>query len=249
MAIKTLLVDDEYLALNLLETFIQDVPGLEVVGKVKSAVAALDVLNTQPVDLLFLDIQMPTLSGVNMLKTLKHPPVTIFTTAYSEYAIQAFDLNVVDYLVKPFPFERFLQAVNKAKEQLKLRLPAPPLAVAASTANFITAKVDGKIVKLFYDDILFVEGLKEYVRYICKSGKYVTLESLKNLEDQLPADHFLRVHKSYIVAKERVQSVLGNMLEIQNHKIPISRGKREEVIAEIFGMAAPMGRVVEDEQE
>ncbi|MCC6725820.1 MAG: response regulator transcription factor [Saprospiraceae bacterium] len=247
--IKTLLVDDEYLALNLLETFIKDVPGLEVVAKAKSAVAALDVLNEQPVDLLFLDIQMPTLSGVNMLKTLKHPPVTIFTTAYSEYAIQAFELNVVDYLVKPFPFERFLQAVNKAKEQLRLRQPAPPIAAAINSNNhFITAKVDGKIVKLFYDDILFVEGLKEYVRFICKSGKYVTLESLKNLEEQLPADRFLRVHKSYIVSKEKVQSVLGNMLEINANKIPISRGKREEVIGEIFGVGS-MGASSFEESE
>jgi len=235
--IKTLLVDDEYLALNLLETFIQDVPGLEVVGKVKSAMAALEVLNSQPVDLLFLDIQMPTLSGVNMLKTLQHQPVTIFTTAYSEYAIQAFDLNVVDYLVKPFPFERFLQAVNKAKEQLKLRQPT----VAPQTAqgDFLTAKVDGKIVKLSYDDILFVEGLKEYVRFVCKNGKYVTLESLKNLEEQLPAGRFLRVHKSYIVSKEKVQSILGNMLEIQAHKIPVSRGKRDEVVQAIFNLTSP----------
>jgi DNA-binding LytR/AlgR family response regulator len=235
--IKTLLVDDEYLALNLLETFIQDVPGLEVVGKVKSAMAALEVLNSQPVDLLFLDIQMPTLSGVNMLKTLQHQPVTIFTTAYSEYAIQAFDLNVVDYLVKPFPFERFLQAVNKAKEQLKLRRPT----VAPQTAqgDFLTAKVDGKIVKLSYDDILFVEGLKEYVRFVCKNGKYVTLESLKNLEEQLPAGRFLRVHKSYIVSKEKVQSILGNMLEIQTHKIPVSRGKRDEVVQAIFNLSSP----------
>ncbi len=235
--IRILLVDDEYLALNLLETFIQDVPGLEVVGKVKSAMAALEVLNSQPVDLLFLDIQMPTLSGVNMLKTLQHQPVTIFTTAYSEYAIQAFDLNVVDYLVKPFPFERFLQAVNKAKEQLKLRRPT----VAPQTAqgDFLTAKVDGKIVKLSYDDILFVEGLKEYVRFVCKNGKYVTLESLKNLEEQLPAGRFLRVHKSYIVSKEKVQSILGNMLEIQTHKIPVSRGKRDEVVQAIFNLSSP----------
>lgn len=234
--IKTLLVDDEYLALNLLEAFIQDVPGLEVVAKVKSAMAALEVLNSQPIDLLFLDIQMPTLSGVNMLKTLHQQPVTIFTTAYSEYATQAFDLNVVDYLVKPFPFERFLQAVNKAKEQLKLR---QPIAASIPAPAFLTAKVDGKIVKINYDDILFVEGLKEYVRFICKNGKYVTLESLKNLEEQLPADRFLRVHKSYIVSKEKVQSILGNMLEIQAYKIPISRGRREEVVQAIFNLSSP----------
>ncbi|MCF8246876.1 MAG: LytTR family DNA-binding domain-containing protein [Saprospiraceae bacterium] len=245
--IKTLLVDDEYLALNLLETFIQDVPGLEVVAKVKSAMAALEVLNSQPIDLLFLDIQMPTLSGVNMLKTLQQQPVTIFTTAYSEYAIQAFDLNVVDYLVKPFPFERFLQAVNKAKEQLKLRQPIPT--APTSSADFLTAKVDGKIVKLFYDDILFVEGLKEYVRFICRNGKYVTLESLKNLEEQLPADRFLRVHKSYIISKEKVQSILGNMLEIQAHKIPISRGKREEVVQAVFNLTSPESSKADAESE
>ena len=119
MKIKTLLVDDEYLALNLLEEFTGKVPDLEVVEKVKSPMRALEILNQTPVDLLFLDIQMPTLSGNNLLKTLKNPPVTIFTTAYSEYAIEAFELNAVDYLLKPFSFERFLQAVNKAKEQLQ----------------------------------------------------------------------------------------------------------------------------------
>lgn len=228
--IKTLLVDDEYLALNLLETFIQDVPDMEVVGKAKSALKALEILNNQEVDLLFLDIQMPTLSGLNMLKTLKNKPVTIFTTAYSEYATKAFDLDVVDYLVKPFSFERFLQGVNKAREQFKLRSLHTP-----KTA-FYTAKVDGKLVKLYYDDILFIEGLKEYVRFICKSGKYVTLESLKNLEQQLSSDIFLRVHKSYIVSKEKVHSVIGNMLEIQTYKIPISRSKREEVVQILFNL-------------
>lgn len=232
--IKTLIVDDEYLALNLLETYIKDVPGLEIVGKVKSAVAALEILDSQPIDLLFLDIQMPVLSGVNLLKTLQNRPVTIFTTAYSEYAIQAFDLNVVDYLVKPFAFERFLQAVNKAKAQLKLHQPPTTTPSQETAPSFLTAKVDGKIVKIFLDEILFVEGMKEYVRFICRNGKFITLESLKNLEEQLPGGNFLRVHKSYIVAKDKVKSVLGNMLEIQSHRIPISRGKREEVVKDIF---------------
>lgn len=226
-AIRTLLVDDEYLALNLLEEYVRAIPGLELAGRVKSAIAALEVLEKEPVDLLFLDIQMPGLSGVNFLKTLKNPPVAVFTTAYSEYAVQAFDLNAVDYLVKPFSFERFVQAVNKVREHIR-RDPFP-------LEGFLSAKVDGRLVKIFYEDILYVEGLREYVRFVCQSGRYVTLESLKNLEELLPANRFLRVHKSFIVALNQVRSIEGNMLEIQTHRIPISRERREEIIRVVFG--------------
>lgn len=232
--IKTLLVDDEYLALNLLEEFSSKVPELEVIDKVKSPMKALDMLNQTSVDLLFLDIQMPTLSGNNLLKTLKNPPVTIFTTAYSDYAIEAFELNAVDYLLKPFSFERFLQAVNKAKEQLYVRHHEPQLIVPAASKDFFSIKVDGKIVKVHFDDILFIEGLKEYVRLVCRDARLVTLESLKNLEEILPTENFRRVHKSFIVAKNKVQSLDGNMLEIGKHKIPISRSKREEVVEWVF---------------
>jgi DNA-binding LytR/AlgR family response regulator len=233
-AIKTLLVDDEYLALNLLEEFTGKVPDLEVVEKVKSPMRALEILHQTPVDLLFLDIQMPTLSGNNLLKTLKNPPLTIFTTAYSDYAIEAFELNAVDYLLKPFSFERFLQAVNKAKEQLQKKTAEPDIVVPRVSRDFFSIKVDGKIVKVYFDDILYIEGLKEYVRIVCRDARLVTLESLKNLEDLLPADNFVRVHKSYIVAKNKVQSLNGNMLEIGKQKIPISRGKRDEIVEWIF---------------
>jgi two-component system, LytTR family, response regulator LytT len=236
--IKTLLVDDEFLALNLLEEFVKKLPGLEIVGKAKSPLKALEIPHQQPVDLLFLDIQMPTLSGVNMLRTIKRPPVTIFTTAYSEYAVQAFDLNVADYLLKPFSFERFVQAVNKAREQLRLRnIPESESHGAHRNAapDFMAVKADGKIVKVPYNDILFIEGLKEYVRIVCRDTRLVTLESLKNLEEILPQDDFLRVHKSYIVAKDKVQALYGNMLEIAGRRIPVSRSKREEVAKGIFG--------------
>ncbi len=232
--IKTLLVDDEYLALNLLEGFIANIPDLEIVGKVKSPVQALEILQKGQVDLLFLDIQMPTLSGTNLLKTLPQAPVTIFTTAYADYALEAFDLNVADYLLKPFSFERFLQAVNKARVLLKEQHAVPGTLQNFDHPEFFTVKVDGKLVKVQYTEILFIEGLKEYVRIVCEEARLVTLESLKNLEDLLPTDNFLRVHKSYIVAKNRVQSLNGNMLEIGTHKIPISRSKREEVVQAIF---------------
>lgn len=230
--IKTMLVDDEYLALNLLETFVEKVPSLEIVAKTKSPIEAVAILQREEIDLLFLDIQMPTLSGNNLLKTLKHPPLTIFTTAYTDYALEAFELDAVDYLLKPFAFERFLQAVNKAKQLLPI--PATEINSTLIEKGFFSIKVDGKIVKIYYDDILYVEGFKEYVRIVCKEGRFVTLESLKNLEAILPQDQFIRVHKSFIVAKKQVQSVEGNQLEIGPKKIPISRGKKDTIVRVIF---------------
>lgn len=234
--IKILLVDDEFLALNLLEQYANQLPELEIVGKIKSPIQALDVLNREAIDILFLDIQMPVLSGTNLLKTLQRPPrATVFTTAYSEYAIEAFDLNVVDYLLKPFSFERFLQAVNKAKDILdKKAPPSVQNTILSQEDAFFTFKVDGKIEKIFARDILYVEGLREYVRIVTSSRQYVTYESMKNMEEMLPSPDFLRVHKSYIVSKQKVNALDGNQLEIGKVKIPISREKKEEVVAAIF---------------
>lgn len=234
--IKVLLVDDEYLALQLLENFIKNLPELELVATTESPIEAADILNKNSIDLLFLDIQMPTLSGVNLLKTLKHPPITIFTTGYSEYALEAFDLNVVDYLLKPFSFERFLQAVNKAKAQLPVP-SAPAVSVSKEMETFptyITIKADAKIVKVYLADILFIEGLKEYVKIVCEKEKFVTFERLKNLEATLPNSQFLRIHKSYIVHIPKVKAIEGNLLFIGTYKVPISRVKKEEVVAKIF---------------
>jgi two-component system, LytTR family, response regulator LytT len=241
---KILIVDDEYLALNLLEQFIGQLTDLAIVSKCKSAIQALEILNKEPVDILFLDIQMPVLSGINLLKTLQRPPATIFTTAYSNYAVEAFDLNVVDYLLKPFSFERFLQSVNKAKEFLSKREPlaalsmpsVPHLPVETAPKDYLIAKVDGKIEKIFFKDIVVVEGMREYVKFICQHRNYIVLESMKNLEDALPQADFLRVHKSFIVAKERVQSLEGNQLLVEKLKIPISRERKEEVVKAIFGI-------------
>ena len=236
--IKVLLVDDEYLALDLLENFVKEVPDLEMVAKVKSPMAAIDILNTEEINLLFLDIQMPTLSGINLLKTLKKKPVTIFTTAYSEHAVVAFGLNAVDYLLKPFAFERFLQAVNKAKSQLRnadRKSSESPNESSEIKEEFIAIKADAKLIKVFYKNILFVEGLKEYVRIVTTEDRHVTLMSLKELMETLPSDTFLRAHKSYIVNKIMVKSVEGNQLQLGEYKIPISRDKKAEVLKLIFG--------------
>jgi DNA-binding LytR/AlgR family response regulator len=163
--------------------------------------------------------------------------LTVFTTAYNEYAVEAYNLNVVDYLLKPFSFDRFLQAVQKAKEIHRARQRSNALSEPnESSPNFLVVKADGKMIKIFFDELLYVEGLKEYVRFVCTNNrKYVVLESLKKLETSLPSPDFLRVHKSYIVAIQKVKALDGNQLEIESQKIPISREKREEVVAQIFG--------------
>jgi len=236
--ISTLLVDDEYLALKLIEDYLSKLPEMEIVDKARSPLKAIEILNSRHIDLLFLDIQMPTLSGTNLLKTLKYKPVTIFTTAYSEYAAQAFDLDAVDYLLKPFSFERFLQAVNKAKEQLLLINSVhetPKKAESDSARTSFTIKADGKYVRIQFREILFIEGLKEYVKIVCADRYYVTLESMKNLCEVLPGQQFIRVHKSYIVSVEMIKSLSGNMLEIGDYEIPVSRDKKEEIIKLLFG--------------
>ncbi len=234
--ISVLIVDDEYLALKLLDDYAGRVPFLEIIDKIKSPLKAIEIINNRQVDLLFLDIQMPALSGTNLLRALKYKPITIFTTAYSEYAVEAFELDAVDYLLKPFSFERFLQAVIKAKEQIELGgMHISNQQSKPDEMEFLSFKADGKHIKVKLDQILFIEGLKEYVKIICKDGYHVVLESLRNLEENLPAHRFIRVHKSYIVNIEKVGSIYGNTLEIGENEIPVSRDKKESVMKIIFG--------------
>jgi two-component system, LytTR family, response regulator LytT len=235
--IKTLLVDDEYLALSLLEGFIAQLTMLEIVGKVKSPVQAMEILQKENVELLFLDIQMPTINGNQFLRSLKNPPATIFTTAYSEYAVDAFDLGAVDYLVKPFSFDRFFQATQKAIEAIHHRKSEDTVSIPdkASFDQSISIKADGKIYKIALSEILYIEGLKEYVKIITEPKTYITLETFKNLEMVLPSPQFLRVHKSFMVAKDKVRAIDGNMLEVGKANIPISRERKEELLHLIFG--------------
>jgi len=231
MPARLLLVDDEFLALRLLEDYAARLPGLEVAAKAKTALQAMEILAAEPIDILFLDIQMPVLSGVNLLKALPRRPVTIFTTAYSEYALEAFDLNVVDYLLKPYSFERFVQAVNKALDALPKSVENAEI---VPENEYIVVKVDGRLEKIALEELLYVEGLREYVRLVCANRQYVTFERMKNIEERLPAAQFLRVHKSYIVAKKAVQSLEGNLLHVGKVKIPVSRERKEAVVDAIF---------------
>ncbi len=227
--IKALLVDDEYLALNVLEGFAGQLPMIEIVGKVKSPLQAMEVLQQNAIELLYLDIQMPTINGNQFLKTLPYRPATIFTTAYSEYAVEAFELGAVDYLVKPFSFDRFLQATQKAIEFIKSKKEIVPTAVSITNTTYLSIKADGKLYKIPYNEILFIEGLKEYVKIVTEQKAFITLETFKNLELVLPSSQFLRVHKSFMVAKDKV------MLQIGKAQIPVSRERKEELVKLIFG--------------
>ncbi len=232
---KCLIVDDEYLALQLLESYITKIPSLQLVGKCRNGLQALEILRTQEVDLLFLDIQMPDLTGLDLLKTLRHPPMVIFSTAYSEYAIEGYELNVLDYLLKPIPFERFVKAINKAESLFSLQNQQESVSnfhekKPAMKKDYFMVKADYKNLKVRFEDILYVEGLKEYVSIYTTQGKrIITHSTMKNMEQVLTPHQFMRIHKSYIVSLLKVDAIVGNMLEVNSVEIPIGRSYRSQV--------------------
>lgn len=231
MLINTLIVDDEPLALDVLETYIEKVPDLHLVKRCSNALEANEVLRTQKIDLLFLDIQMPQLTGIDFLKTLTDPPLVVFTTAYPNYAIEGFELDALDYLLKPISFDRFLKAVNRATEQIKLHHSA--VQTEENGETFIFVKADKKLVKVNYDEIIYIEGLKDYVRIHCDSQRVITLQTMKSLEDKLPQSQFKRIHRSFIVNISKIHAILGNMVEVMEKglakHLPIGKNYRDEV--------------------
>lgn len=233
MRIRCLLLDDEPFALALLEKYAADMPELEVVASCKSPIRAIEILQSEPVDLLFLDVQMPILSGVNLLRSVSRRPLAVFTTAYPQHAVDAFDLDAVDYLLKPFSFERFRHAVAKAREMMLTR-QGNPAAAAARPEGFLQIKADRRHIKIPLEEILYVEGWKEYVKIFTEKERFVTLESLSRLEAVLPAAHFLRVHKSFIVARARALRLEGDELLLGQARIPVARARKKAVVEALF---------------
>lgn len=232
MIIKCMIIDDEPLARKGLKEYIADAGFLELVAEFDNALKATDMLNKGEVQLLFLDIQMPKITGLEFFKTLQQPPPVIFTTAYPQFALDGFEVNALDYLVKPISFERFLKAAMKAKEYYEIREKNLP-ATAGSTADYFFIKADNKLVKLFFDDILFAEALQNYVVIYTADKKYITYLTFKSVEDYLPADKFIKTHKSYIVAASKIDSIEGNDIRIGQHHIPISRNLKDEVMEKL----------------
>ncbi len=234
---RCLIIDDEPLAQEVLETLIGLNPNLTLVGKCSNALEAYQALQQQEnIDILFLDIQMPQLTGIDFLKSLKTPPLVIFTTAYPQYAAESYELNAVDYLLKPIALTRFNAAIQKAEAQHKAKNPAPEgMSLGAAThEDFIFVKADKKLVKINFDEILFIEGLKDYVIIRTTSGRVITLQTMKSLEEKLPSELFRRIHRSYIVAMQRIDAVDGSMVEIAKQIIPIGKIYRDEIL-EIVG--------------
>lgn len=219
-----LIVEDEPLARNLLTEYVKKVPFLNLVKACSNPMEALEVLRSNTIDILFLDIQMPEITGITLLKILQKKPMVILTTAYSEYALESYELDVVDYLLKPITFDRFLKAVDKASQRinspgLHQNNEKPP---GEASQDFVFVKDGTKLVKINLEDILYVEGLKDYVTIHTKTQKVVTLQRLKSLEMQLPADKFIRVHHSYIIALKAIDVVHKGEVQIGNAMIPIS---------------------------
>jgi DNA-binding LytR/AlgR family response regulator len=227
--IRTLLVDDEYPSLKILENFTLKLSECEVVAKCSNAAEAIEVLGREKVDLLFLDIQMPGMTGIEMLRKLPVKPVTIITTANHDMALDAFNLDVVDYLVKPFSFERFNHAMERAKAYLKYK--HQDASAMTEKPDYIMVKSDYKIVKIFFKEIKYIEGLGEYVKIILDKGNFVvTLEALKNLEKMLPQEQFIRIHKSYILNTALIRAVSGNMVSLNDGSaLPIGKVYKDEV--------------------
>jgi len=232
MTLRCVIIDDEPIARKGLKEYIQDAPFLQLMGEFDNPLKAADLLMQEKIDLLFLDIQMPKMTGMEFLKTLQQPPMVIFTTAYPQYAVEGFEWNAIDYLLKPFSFERFWKAVSKARS-MQEAIIQPAVAASPGAPDYFYIKSDNKLIKIVYDDILFVEALQNYVAVYTTGKKYITYLTFHSIETHLPAGRFIRTHKSYIVAANKVESIEGNDITIGTHHIPISRTEREAVLQQL----------------
>lgn len=226
--VKCLIVDDEPPAIDLLKTYITSVSELDLAGSCANAVEALSFLKNKPVELLFLDVQMPQLLGTDFVRILKNPPKIIFTTAYREFALEGFELDAVDYLLKPISFERFLKAVNKVL-QTNLEVPAAAPEKSVNPDAYIYFRTDRKMVRVYLDDILYVESLKDYIKVVTTARQIITKQAISVLENLLPVDKFLRIHRSYLVSVRWIESFTSEDVQIGSKELPIGRMYHHEV--------------------
>lgn len=245
--LNCLIVDDEPLAQEVLAMHISKIPNLHLVQQSNNAIEAFEALHKNNIDLLFLDINMPVMSGLSFLRSLKDPPAVILTTAYTEYAMEGYELDVIDYLLKPIPFDRFLKAVKKAVAQLQAKgkavqniseeyntnvMQSGPAAPAVEKQYFFV-KADGKLVKVNYADIKFIEGMKDYLKIHTVNGMIVTHHTMKAMEEQLPSGKFMRVHKSYIIALNAIKAIEGNIIYLDKEKaeVPLGSSFKEALLS------------------
>jgi DNA-binding LytR/AlgR family response regulator len=230
MKIKTLIVDDEPHAVDVIQKYISEFPQVELVGTSSNAVHAFQLLQDREIDLIFLDIKMPGLLGTELIRTLKNPPRVIFTTAYQDYALDGFDLNAVDYLLKPIPFDRFLKAMDKVFDIFKLQYQktSTPAASEQKSEDFLYLRVDRKRVKINVNDIYWMESLKDYIRITLKDRVLISKQKIGVLEELLPQDKFIRIHRSFMVSIDKIDSYHSFAIEIMGKELPIGRNYKAE---------------------
>ena len=232
MNLNCIIVDDEPMARKVLEEYIEDINFLQLVGKAENPIKASVLLTNNKIDLLLLDINMPRMSGIEFLRNSTMLPMTIMTTAYTEYAIEGFELDVVDYLVKPFSSERFLKACTKAKEYYELK--NKPTENINPIHDYFFIKCNGKIEKVFYDELLYIEAMQNYVMLHTENKKMVVYMTIKGIEEQLPSHIFLKIHKSTIVNTTKIKTIEGNEINIGIAKVFISQNLHDNVMKEIL---------------
>ncbi|MGC3945907.1 MAG: LytTR family DNA-binding domain-containing protein [Chryseolinea sp.] len=227
---RCLLVDDEPPALDILRTYIQSTPMLQVVGECHHAMAAFELLRQRQVDLIFLDINMPRLLGTEFLKTLTHPPRIVFTTAFREYAYDGFELGAVDYLLKPYSFERFLKAVHKVLELDQKSVDTQRDASNQVVEKFLYVRADRKMVKVMVHEILYIESLKDYVKIFLPNHQVITKQTISSLEDMLPEEEFMRIHRSFIVPLRRIDSYNQHAVFVNKAELPVGPLYKNELM-------------------
>ncbi|WP_456314480.1 LytR/AlgR family response regulator transcription factor [Pseudomonas shirazensis] len=227
MKIKCVLIDDEPLAIKVLQNYFNNFTDFEVIGTFNNSLEALDFINSTTVDAVFLDINMPMMTGFELISLIENKTKVIITTAFREFAAESYDLDVLDYLVKPIPLPRFIKCINKITTEYNLKNNIKVENTKGDSHIFI--KVDKKMMKINIEEILFVEGMKEYIKVVTPDKTYITHKSLTSLSEELPADRFLRIHKSYVIALNKVKSIEGNRIQIQSYTIPIGRNYSKDV--------------------
>jgi two-component system LytT family response regulator len=225
--ISCIITDDEPFARKGLQGYVEKIDFLDLKGTCEDALQLSNMLQQQPVDLLFLDIQMPHITGVEFLKALRNPPKVIFTTAFEHYAIQGFELDVMDYLLKPISYDRFLKGAWKARDYFAIKEQPD------NVAPYIFVKANGKLEKIIFADILFIEGMENYVAIYLENKKVITHATIKSLVEKLPGKQFIQTHKSYVVASDKIDSIEGNTLHVQSYQVPVSKYLREVVLGKI----------------
>lgn len=233
MKTTCIIVDDEPIAIKVMRSHLEKIPNLEVVATCAHAVEAFEILCHTKVDLIFLDIQMPHVTGIDFLKALTQAPKVIFTTAYREYALEGFELDIIDYLLKPVSFERLLKALNKYYKSTVANLPVvySTQEIAKSKEGYIYVKSERKILKIFFSEILFIESLKDYIKIHTASGVIITKQQISHLEAKLPKETFIRIHRAYIVSVNSIKAFTAETIEVLNHELPIGRSYKSSTLS------------------